>query len=153
MSGQVRDDIYNSLGAYFKIASGEITMAGGWLLNNFNPTVGGYMMVDGVSIYSGGVADLSNAIYGTSVEGDFMKLLYRNAATTYAFSAQTGDMARAGVSLLTVGGAWMTQVPRTVPGSGWIYTETVPAVTSASMVELANDAWTARDAFQTIAPH
>ncbi len=152
LSGQVRDDLKNVLGAYFKIASGEITFAGGWFLKKFNRTVGGYMMVDGASIYTGGVADLSNAIYGTSVEGDFMKLLYRNAATTYGFSDQAGDMARAGVSLLTVGGAWMTQVPRTVPGSGWTYMETEPAITSAAIVELANDAWTARDALQTLAP-
>jgi len=153
MNGQVRDDIFNALGAYGKIAAGEITIAGGWLLKNFNPTVGGYMMLDGASIYAGGVVgDLSNAIYGTSVDGDFLGGLYRNAAETYGFSPGTGDMARAGVSLLTLGGAWTTHIPRTVSGSGWAYSQTVPAVTSASIVELANDAWTARDAFQTIAP-
>lgn len=150
MTGQVRDDIYGALGAYVKIGSGVVSMAGGWVIKNFNPTVGGYMMIDGASIYSSGVTSLSNQIYGTSYDGDFMGGWYREAATNYGFSPTAGDMARAGTSLLTLGGAWTTQVPRVVPGSSWTYTETRSAVTQASAVELANDLYSAQGAFQAI---
>lgn len=156
-SGEVRDDIFRTLGAYAKIGAGSITMVGGWALKNFNPVVGGYMMVDGSSIYAGGISEFSNQLYGTDYDADFMKYAYRDAAKFYGGTEQHGDMARAGTSLLTIAGAWTTKIPTVVAGGEWgtsalTHTKTVNAVTKASGVELANDAWAAKDSLKEFAP-
>jgi hypothetical protein len=74
MSGQVRDDIYTTLGAYAKGGAGLVGVAGGRLIMPFNPKIGGYMMADGVSIFLGAVSDLSNQIYGGNRNYDLLGL-------------------------------------------------------------------------------
>jgi len=157
LDGSVRDDIFGAIGAYVKIGAGSITMVGGWALKKFNPTVAGYMMLDGSSIYAGGVGDFSNQLYGTSYDADFMKHAFRDATTFYGGTESQGDIARAGASLLTIAGAWTTSIPTVVAGGEWgtsalTHTRTVKAVTKASRAEVANDVWTAKDAFKTFAP-
>lgn len=147
-----------AVGNMAKIGAGSVTMVGGFALSKFNPTVGGYMMADGASIYSGGVGDLANQYYGTNYDADFMKHAYRNASEFYGGTPEQGDMARAGIGVTSVLGAWRTPVTAVVnpPKNGWTgttltYEKTVPAITAASAVELANDGITAKDAFKTMA--
>ena len=150
MSGQVRDDMFSGFAAYFKIASGIIGMGGGWIIKNFNATVGSYTMVDGASTYLSGITDLSNQMYGTSHDADFLGGWFREAATNYGFSPETGNLARAGTSLFAMVGGWVTAVPRVVPGSSWTYTETRLAVTQSTALSAANDLYAAHGALKTL---
>ena len=114
-------------------------------------------MTDGASIYAGGVSNLSNQYYGTNHDGDFLKSVYRDAAEFYGATPEQGDLARAGVGVLSVVGAWTTPVKTIVnpPKNGWTgttltYEKTVPAVKAASAVELINDGVTAKGALDEI---
>jgi hypothetical protein len=159
MSGQVRDDIYTTLGAYAKCGAGLVGVAGGRLIMPFNPKIGGYMMADGASIFLGAVSDLSNQIYGGNRNYDLLGLGFQNAAENMGFDASMGNNARAVLSVTSMVGAWRTIVPRTVNSSGaWgtnalQYTETVYGIQTSSSVTATVDLYNARGAFDSLAPN
>ncbi|WP_432452102.1 hypothetical protein ACRRS0_13760 [Agarivorans sp. QJM3NY_29] len=133
-------------------------MGGDWLLKNFNPTVGGYLMLGSASMYASGVGDLSNAIYGGNRNYDFLGRGYRNAAEFYGFDFSVGDYARAAAELVTIYRGWTTLVSRTVNSGAWgtsamTYTKMVPAIKTSTSVTGAADAWAAKDNLSTFAPN
>lgn len=130
-----------------KMLLGEASMYSGWILSKVpgGQVTGGYLMVDGASLFAGGMSDVSNLFYGTSVDYDVVGRAYRNAGEVYFGNAGYGDIARSTVGLGSIFRANTIPVLTIMNSSAWgnsalTYTTTVPAFYTSNNVIRAADA-------------
>ncbi|MAL97771.1 MAG: hypothetical protein CL583_04890 [Alteromonadaceae bacterium] len=141
-----------------KMILGELSVYSGWILSKIpgGGLTGTYLMVDGASIYAGGMSDVSNYFYGESVNYDFVGNAYRNAGDFYFDNEAYGDVARSSVGISAIFRANTIPVTTVFNESDWgvsalTYTAKVPAYYTSNTVLKAADAVGIVDGARTVA--
>ena len=130
-----------------KMLLGEASFFSGWILSKIpgGQITGAYLMVDGSSLFAGGMSDVSNMWYGISVNYDFVGVAYRSAGEYYFGNATYGDIARSSMGLGAIFRANTIPVQAVINASTWgnsalTYTKTVPAFYTSNNTLRAFDA-------------